>query len=196
MSKSRGQLQVDFLKSVIAAGGKIVKASFSVERALGPTNPTYLLTLDQHGMLTLQDLPWTQELEEYLLLDHPTAMATREEERERFANILGNNLKTLEHQYGRDYAQSVFVEILNGHPEYDLARLLAKAPTYPPSHDSAGYYDCRQFLENAITGLQNTAVLKLGYPDGPDTIRLVGEALAIVLDDRFHISIRAQLFSS
>lgn len=194
MSKSRGQLQVDFLKSVISAGGKIVKASFSVERTLGPKNPTYLLTLDQHGMLTLQDLPWTQELEEYLLHDRPTAMATREEERERFANILGNNLKTLESQFGRDFAQSVFVEILNAHPEYDLAQLLAKAPTYPPSHNSSGYHDCRQFLEHAITGLQNTAVLMLGYLDGPETIRLVGEALALVLDDRFHISLRAQLF--
>jgi hypothetical protein len=194
MSKSKGQLQVDFLKSVIAAGGKIVKASFAVEHALGPKNPTYLLTLDQHGTLTLQDLPWTQELEEYLLHERPTAMATHEEERARFANILGNNLKTLESQFGRDYAQAVFVEILKEHPEYDLARLLAKAPTYPPSRGSAGYQNCRQFLEHAISGLQNTAVLTLGHPNGPETVRLIGEALAIVLDDRFHISLRAQLF--
>lgn len=49
-------------------------------------------------------------------------------------------------------------------------------------------------LEHAIVELQNTAVLRLGYPSGQETIQLVGETLGIVLDDKFHISLRAQLF--
>ena len=194
MSNSRGQRQVDFLKQVVAAGGSIAKASFSIERGLGRTNPAYLLTLDQHGALTLQELPWTPELEEYLLHERPTQMDNRADERERFANLLANNLKAIEAQFGPDFAQAVLVEILGEHPEYALGQLLAKAPVYPPNRGSTSYHECRMLLEHAIVGLQNTAVLKLGYPNGPETIQLVGEALGIVLDDKFHISLRTQLF--
>lgn len=60
------------------------------------------MTLDQHGALTLQDLPWTPELEEYLLHERPTQMDNRASERERFANLLSNNLKTIESQFCTD----------------------------------------------------------------------------------------------
>ena len=117
MSSSKGHRQVAFLKQVIAAGSTIAKASFSIERGLGRTNPTYLLTLDQHGALTLQELPWTPELEEYLLHERPTQMDDRADERERFANLLGNNLKVIEAQFGRA-SQSImsprkYVDYLN-----------------------------------------------------------------------------------
>ena len=191
MTRTKGQLQVDFLKSVIATGGKITKANFAVERNLGPSNPTYVLCLEQNGSLSLQELPWTPELEEFLLLEQPTKT---DEDRERFATILGNNLRTVESQFGRDYAQAVFVDLLKDHPEYDLERLIAKSPTPTPSRQSESYLACRQFLEHAIAGLQNTAIAKLRYPDAPETVALIGKALGTVLDDRFHISLREQLF--
>lgn len=194
MTSSKGQRQVDFLRQVIAAGSTIAKASFSIERGLGRTNPTYLLTLDQHGALTLQELPWTPELEEYLLHERPTQMDDRADERERFANLLGNNLKTIEAQFGRDFSDAVLVEILGEHPEYALGPLLTKVPVYPPSHGGANYRECRMLLEHAIAGLQNTAILKLGYPNSPETVQLIGQALGFVLDDKFHISLRTQLF--
>lgn len=191
MTRTKGQLQVDFLRSVIATGGKIAKANFAIERNLGPSNPTYVLCLEQHGALSLQELPWTPELEEFLLLEHPIKT---DEERERFATILGNNLRTVESQFGRDYAQAVFVDLLKDHPEYDLERLIAKSPTPTPSRQSESYLACRQFLEHAIAGLQNTAIEKLRHPNTPATVALIGEALGTVLDDRFHISLREQLF--
>lgn len=194
MTRTKGHLQVDFLQSVIATGGKIARANFAVERNLGPSNPTYVLCLEQHGALSLQELSWTPELEEFLLLEHPTRMEKIDEERERFATILGNNLRTVESQFGRDYAQAVFVDLLKDHPEYDLERLIAKSPTLTPSRQSENYLPCRQFLEHAIAGLQNTAIWKLRYPDAPATVALIGEALGTVLDDRFHISLREQLF--
>lgn len=194
MSRSKGQLQVEFLRQVIAAGGAIAKASFSIEHGLGARNPAYLLTLEQHGSLTLQELPWTPELEEFLLHDRPTQMSSRAEERERFANIIANNLKTVEVQFGRDLSRTVFVEVLGEHSEYDLGQLLAKVPSYPPSRSSVGYHDCRMIIVNALEGLHNTAVLKLGYPDSSTTVQLIGEAIGLVLDECFHISLRAQLF--
>jgi hypothetical protein len=195
MTTTKGQLQVDFLKRVLEAGGKIARANFSIEHGLGPSNPTYVLCLEQHGTLTLQDFPWTPELEEFLLLEFPTAMDKIDEERERFATILGNNLRTLEAQFGRDYAQAIFVDVLKDHPEYDLAQLIAKSPTYPPNRNNDSYHHCRQFLEHAISGLQNTAILKLRYSDTPETVALIAGALGAVLDNRFHISLRGQLFA-
>jgi hypothetical protein len=194
MSKSKGQSQVEFLRSVIASGGTIAKASFSSERGPGPGNPTYMLALDQRGALMLQELSWTQELEEYLLHEHPTRMAVLDEERDRFANIIDNNLRALEARFGRDYTQAVFVEVVAERPEYDLQRLLKKVPLPKPSRESVAYQDCRLLVEHAITGLQNTAILSLRYPNGPETVRLIGEAIGLVLDERFHVSLREQFF--
>ena len=195
MSQTKGQRQIEFLRQVLTAGGAITKVSFSIDRRTGPASAAYVLTLDQHGALTLQDLPWTPEIEEFLLHERPTKMASLDEERERFANLLGNNLKALESQVRPDFVDAVLVELLREHPEYQLADVIAKAPVYPPSKGSASYAGCRQLLEHALRGLHNTAVLKLRYPDGPETVRLIGEALELVLDDRFHISLRAQLFT-
>jgi hypothetical protein len=191
MTRTKAQLHVDFLRSVLAAGGKIAKANFSVERNLGPSNPTYVLCLEQHGALTLAELPWTPELEEFLLHEHPTRMEKLDEECERFATILGNNLRTVESRVGRDHAQAIFVDLLKDHPEYDLEQLIAKSATLTPHRQSDSYLVCRQFLEQTIAGLQNTAIMKLHYPDAPE---LIGEALGTILDSRFHISLRKELF--
>jgi hypothetical protein len=193
VQRTKGQLRVDFLRSVLAAGGKIAKVNFSVEHNLGPSNPTYVMYLEQGGALTFDEMPWTQELEEFLLFEHPTRMESLDEERERFAMILGNNLQTAESKFGRDFAQAVFVDLLKDHPDYHLERLIAKSPTPTPSRQSESYVDCHKFLEHAIQGLQNTAILRLKY-SSVDALALVGAALGIVLDDRFHISLREQLF--
>lgn len=100
MSKSSGQLQVELLRSVVDDGGRIANASFSIQRGPGPRSPTYRLSLELHGTQTPHELPWTQELEEYLLLEHPTRMDRLDEERERFAAIIGNNLRALETRFG------------------------------------------------------------------------------------------------
>jgi len=194
MSRSKGQRQVDFLKQVFAAGGRITKASFSIEDGLGRTSPAYLLTLKQHGALTLQELLWTPELEEYLLHERPTQMDNRLDERERFANLLRNNLKTIEAQFGTGFMQTVFVEILGERPEYALGQLLSKSPVYLANRGSAGYQECRMLLEHAIVGLQNTAVLKLGYPNSPETMQMIGEAFALVLDDKLTARSATQIF--
>lgn len=193
MLKTKGQLQVDFLKNVLAAGGKISKANFSVEHNLGPSNPTYVICLEQGGALLLQEMPWTQELEKFLLFEHSTRMENTDEERERFAVIIGNNLQTAESQFGRDFAQAVFVDLLRDRPDYRLERLIAKSPTPAPSRQSESYVDCHRFLNSAIHGLQGTAILELKYSPA-DALALVSSALGIVLDDRFHISLREQLF--
>ena len=131
MSKTRGQSQVEFLRDVAADGGRIAKAEFSLNRDMWKDmSPTYYLTLDQKGVRSHQEFLWTPELEKYLLQAGVTA-ASPEEEAERFATILMNNLTRAQQDHGKDYARSVLVDILRGRPEYGLDRLLARIPARP-----------------------------------------------------------------
>lgn len=194
MANPKGQFQVDFLRSVISHGGRIENARFSLQR--GPltfVEPVYSLTLDQHGVRSLQELPWTAELERYMLFDAPRKIDDLGEEAERFAAILLNNLETAAAQYGKDTSQAVLVATLRDRPEYDLKRLLDRATAPRPSSASRHHADCTAFIRHSIDGLQNTAILGLGY-SSPQAISLMTEALRIVLDETFHISAADMLF--
>ncbi|MBK7538622.1 MAG: hypothetical protein IPI49_25275 [Myxococcales bacterium] len=194
MASTRGQAQVAFLSSVKASGGKIAGARFSLQR--GPLKfiePTYWLTLDQAGGRSLQELPWTSELEEYLLFQLGLKMDAEDDESQRFAAILLNNLRKAESIHGKDYARAVLVEVLRAKPGYDLADLLDRAATPRPSSGSEHYRDCRTFLEHSVDGLRDSAQLNLEY--GPDEAsRLMEAALRITLDEAFHISTADLLF--
>jgi hypothetical protein len=196
---SAGEFHVDFLRGVLAKGGRIVAARFSLQRGLlKQIEPRFFLTLEQGGVQSLQELPWTPDLEKYLLLQlHQKVSApneeTPDEEAERFAAILLNNLETAGRDFGRDFAQAVLVEILKSRPEYKLEAWLAEAPTYSPSHSSRAYADCSSFLRQSVDGLKSTAHLELGYTLDASA-SLVSKALSILLDEIFHISARKALF--
>lgn len=131
MANTRGQFQVDFLRSVVANGGKIAGARFSLQQGgLKAIEPMYSITLDQHGVRSLQELAWTPELEKLLLFDLRCKMDTREDEAERFAAILLNNIGTAEtHHGGKDFAHAVLVAELRDRREYNLEALLDRAGT-------------------------------------------------------------------
>lgn len=193
MSKTRGQSQVEFLRDVDADGGRIAKAEFSLNRDMWKdVSPTYYLTLDQKGVRSHQEFLWTPELEKYLLQAGVTA-ASPEEEAERFATILMNNLTRAQQDHGKDYARSVLVDILLGRPEYGLDRLLARIPAHRPSQSGRSFAACTQFLTTSIDGLQNEARIGLRY--SPDQARdLMRAALEILLDETFLISSSDALF--
>jgi hypothetical protein len=194
MGATRGANQVEFLRKIVAAGGEIRQAHFVFPRGLAAGTRLYQLTMGQKGAMTLQELAWTPELEEYLLIEHPTRMSSPEEETERLANVLLNNLKSAETAFGEGFAQAVLVQMLSEKREYDLVKWLDRAPVTELSTGGDSYARCRQFLESAITGLQNTLVVALGYPNGPPTVKLMADALAIALDERFYITQRDKLF--
>ncbi len=194
MANTRGQFQVDFLRSVMANGGQIAGARFSLQRgALKSIEPMYSLTLDQHGVRSLQELAWTPELEKLLLFDLHRKMDTLEDEAERFAAILLNNVRTAEtHHGGRDFAHAVLVSVLRDRPEYNLGELLERAGTPVPSRSSRHYADCAAFILHSIDGLQNSA-RGLGH-EPQHVMTVMRHALNIVLDETFHISAANLLF--
>ena len=189
MENLRGQFQIDFLKSVRANGGRIVEARFSLQRGVFKfVEPMYLLVLEQQGVRSLQELSWTPELEEYLLLHEELRMSKAEDEGERFAAILLNNLRTAEGFGGKDFSHAVLIDVLRRRAEYEPLRpLLDRASTPAPSATSKHYGDGALFIRDSIDGLHNTALLSLKYT--PDEVeKLMLAALEIVLDETFHFS--------
>jgi hypothetical protein len=195
MAGTRGQFQVDFLKSVVAHGGSIAGARFSLQRGpLKSIEPLYSLTLDQRGVRSLQELPWTAELETYLLFDVRRRMDAPDDEAERFAAILLNNLRTAETSAGKDFAHAVLIDVLRERPEYELGAMLDRAAAAVPSRSSKHYADCAAFLRHSIDGLRNTAVARLAY-EPSQALTLMQQALGVVLDEVFHFSAADLLFS-
>jgi hypothetical protein len=194
MANTRGQFQVEFLKSVVAGGGQIAGARFSLQRSpVKRAEPLYWLTLEQHGVRSLQELPWTTELERFLLFDARRKMDTLADEVERFAAILLNNLATAESDTKKDFVHAVLVAVLRERAEYDLGALLDRTGAPSPSRESARYQDCVTFIQHSIDGLRNTAVAMLGYSPEQATTAM-RDALGIVIDETFHISTADQLF--
>jgi hypothetical protein len=188
-----GKHHADFLRSVLSAGGTVREARFSLHRGLlrAPT-PTFYLTLEQRGVASLFERPWSSELEELLLFERPTPMSDEHDEAERFAAILLNNLATAAQQHGRDLAEAVFTELVRERCP-GLHEVLDRCPTSRPAPDATGYGHARGFLDHSLTGLRNTAELMLKLrPDQAEGVMM--EALRIVLDETFSISDRDVLW--
>ncbi|MCW5806285.1 MAG: hypothetical protein KIT31_28220 [Deltaproteobacteria bacterium] len=184
------RFHVDFLRTVFKSGGRIAAARFTLQRGgLGAVDPTFVLTLEQNGVLSLQELPWSTELEEFLLFERQLAMTNEDDETERLAAILLNNVESAKQLFGEDFARAVLVEVLRARPTYQLDDVLRRCPTYAPSRTSEHHANASEFLGHSIDGLYNNTHLGLHYKVDVAT-RLVRRALVIVLEETFYITDR------
>ena len=187
MVNTRGQFQVDFLRSVTERGGHIVNARFSLQRGpLKSIEPIYSLTLDQNQLRSLQEFPWTAELETYLL-ESRQRMDTLPDEADRFAAILLNNVQASVRKFGRDFTHAVLISVLADRQRYSLAALLGRVGIAKPSRVSHHFHECANALGGAVDRLHEIAEVVLSYkPQEAET--LMTRALEITLDETFHIS--------
>jgi hypothetical protein len=193
MANTRGQFQVDFLHSIAERGGHIVGARFSLQRGpLKSIEPIYSLTLEQNQVRSLQEFPWTSELEMHLL-ESRRRLDTSDDEVDRFAAILLNNIQASARKFGRDVTHAVLVAVIAERPRYQLATWLARAGTTGPSRSSRHFQDCARTLGGAIDRLHELAEVALRY-EPPEAETLMTKALAITLDETFHISDTELLF--
>jgi hypothetical protein len=195
MESTRGQVQVDFLKEVLSNGGRIIDIKFSLQRGMvRAAQPLFWITLEQNGVRSLQELAWTSELETYLLFELQQRMSKVEDEQQRFAAILLNNLRNAElHHGGKDFAQAVLVQLLRSRHIAGLQPLLDRAAVPHPSAESVHYAACAQFLNHSIDGLSSTAVAALRYSP-EEASALMNEAFLLLLDETFHFSAADELF--
>lgn len=193
MANTRGQFQVDFLRSVAERGGRIVNARFSLQRGpLKSIEPIYSLTLEQSQVRSLQEFPWTSELEQYLL-ESRQRMESPSDEADRFAAILLSNVRAAEAKFGRDFAHAVLVTVLADRPRYSLAALLARVGTAKPGRSSRHFEECARLLGGSVDRLHEIAVIVLKYaPHEAEALMI--QALEITLDETFHLSGTELLF--
>ncbi|HWO24055.1 MAG TPA: hypothetical protein VNO30_35175 [Kofleriaceae bacterium] len=187
MANTRGQFQVEFLRSIANRGGRIESARFSLQRGpLKSIEPIYSLTLEQGQVRSLQEFPWTSELETYLL-ESRQRMETPADEADRFAAILLHNIQVSAAKFGRDFTHAVLVVVLAERTRYPLSALLSRAGTAKPNRSGRHFQECTQVLGGAVDQLHKLAEVALGYqPQEAEALMI--KALEITLDETFHIS--------
>ncbi|HET7499512.1 MAG TPA: hypothetical protein VFK02_00860, partial [Kofleriaceae bacterium] len=132
------------------------------------------------------EFPWTSELETFLLQSRQR-MDSFDDEADRFATILLNNVHAAATRFGRDFAHAVLVAVIADRPRYPLSTWLLRAGTPKPSRSSHHLYDCALALGDAIDQLHELAEVVLRYkPEEAEA--LMTKALEITLDETFHIS--------
>ena len=170
-----------------------MSARFSLQRGpLKSIEPIYSLTLEQNQLRSLQEFPWTSELEQYLL-ESRQRMDTLSDEADRFAAILLSNVQASAAKFGRDFTHAVLIAVLTDRPRYPLATLLNRAGTAKPSRSSRHFHDCARALGEAVDRLHEIADAALHY-EPHEAGTLMTKALEITLDETFHISDADLLF--
>lgn len=137
------------------------------------------------------DTQWELELDTWLLKENVKA---RDEVNEvlRFALRLKAALRPIAIRFGDGYFNSVIVHQLRGGPLAGIAPLseiLGAIQEYEAAGGSR--YDCEQLIDFEITVAANS-LLNL-YNDRAVAERILTQALAQYLDERFHVTERRQL---
>jgi hypothetical protein len=165
---------------------------------LGPLQPEIHVQFRKNGhLLPLETMPWDDDLNAGLIHQMPKPMraGTPEQEAERFALGLRAAFRKAEREFGDGYFNSVLVsfvensEFLN-YPE--VAQVLKYTHSKAPSREGPDYSNCREMIEDAISGRAVELIGPLGYTN-EEARKILISALARYLDDRFSVSHRRRL---
>lgn len=140
----------------------------------------------------LDEAYWELELDAWLI-DHAKARAmTTENESLRFCLVLQNDLKRAQDRFGADYFNSVFVFTLRKGPfasDPAVSSKLSRIHEYRAAGGSA--IDCEESIDAVLT---NEAHRLLGlYDERRQGERILANAIAQYLDDRYHLSSRGSV---
>jgi hypothetical protein len=168
---------------------------FRPESDLGQTQPEMNLQFIEDGnLLPLETVPWDDDLNAGLIQMRVRAVSP-EQEAERFALGLRAAMRKPQREFGDGFFNAVLFEFLT---ESDLttyppiAEVLKHAFANRPSHAGRGFHFCREMIAGAIAGRAHELKEKLGY-QVEEAKRILVEALARYLDERFSVSSRRRL---
>jgi hypothetical protein len=149
---------------------------------------------EQGNELPLETLLWDDDLNSGLVQLHVRAV-NAEQEAERFALGLRAAMRTAEREYGDGYVNSVLADLLRDSDlttDPKIAKVLEHVVATPPAREERSYAFCRELIDDAISGRAQELTGPLGYSQ-EDAKRILLDALARYLDDRFSISTRRRL---
>lgn len=150
----------------------------------------YALTLPKTKTL---EIPWAPKLEAELYKRHIT-MAKPEQEAARAGMLLVSNMRYSDIRFGKEYSSAVLIELIEERfGDIEVVRsLLSKSRNANPSRGNS-YSECRSYLKSCLDGLGNSLIVELYYKNNTAFSILVG-AIVVLLDQRFHITLRNILF--
>jgi len=161
-------------------------------RGLDVSHPVLYVTIATGDQERLEDELWSDELQHGLVKLGVRAISD-ENESLRFGISFADAFEPAEDRVGDGFFNSVLIDVLKQGPLAErLAEQIRQIHVLPPSRDSRSYPDCRDLILGAIRGRARELARDLGYPE-PRANKILGDALAIYLDDRFSITERRQL---
>lgn len=137
--------------------------------------------------------PYTHKLNGRLLR-LGVVMDSPDKESVRMGQLLLDNLRLPDVQFGKDYTNAVLWSVVNerlGH--VPLIRQTLDSLSHHGPYGGASLVNCTRYLRDQIAGIGNSIVLELRYQE-PRAFAIFAGAVYYVLDRRHRISERRALF--
>lgn len=170
---------------------------FRPQAGIGLARPEISIWLSENGN-TLQPmtLPWDDDFNAGLIQLRVRANS-EEQEADRFSLALEAAMRRPAQEFGDGFFNSVLLEFVKQSDLLDyppIAEVAKYAYALDPNTASKNYKPCREMIEDAITAraLELKDTEKLNYNE-EEAKRILLEALARYLDDRFTVSYRRRL---
>ena len=174
-------------------GGARLQLEVRRERhGLDVGHPIIYVTIASSGQEHLEHEAWSDELHLGLVKLGVRAISD-DNESLRFGVAFAGAFESAEVRVGDGFFNSVLLDVLKTGPLAErLAELTGQIHALPPNRDGTSYPDCRDLIIGAIQGRARELTRDLGYPESRAN-KILGDALAIYLDDRFSVTERRRL---
>jgi hypothetical protein len=186
---------VTFLRDLLEMGFTIERLSFRRDRDhLSLGEPVFHLFLEREGDKRPERIEWSRALEE-LLFRKGVRAENQEQEANRGAYFLLQELRQADRKWGKDYTDSVLHELLASlfQNSKDVQALLSQVPAYKPSQGE-GYGECRGFLKKCLGDYASRLMAELRYPE-VDARNIFTRAVLQMFDERHHLTLARLLFT-
>jgi hypothetical protein len=161
-------------------------------RGLDVSHPVLYVTIANGDQERLEDELWSDELHRGLAKLGVRAISD-ENESLRFGIAFAGAFEPAEDRVGDGFFNSVLIDVLKQGPLAErLAEPITQIHVLQPNRGGRSYPDCKDLIVGAIRGRARELTRDLGYPE-PRANKILGDALALYLDDRFSITERRQL---
>jgi hypothetical protein len=161
-------------------------------RGLDGGHPVLYVTIGTGNQERLEHETWSDDVH-HGLIKLGVRASSDDNESLRFAIAFGGAFEPAEDHVGVGFFNSVLIDVLKHGPLAErLAEQTAQIHVLSPSRDGRSYAECRDLTVGAIKRCARELTRDLRYPE-PRANKILGDALAIYLDDRFSITERRQL---
>jgi len=178
---------VRLLRERLSQGCSIVRVNV-IQTA---REPEYLIVLSCNQQLTETRVPHSESFTRFCL-DAGVRMETLAEEALRFAIVARDRLLPIEQRTGRDYLSAILCEQISSLGAPRSVEKLADRPCYPPA-DSPTRWETTQAFLDALRELARDLSGALRY-EPAQAADILDQALADLINERFHITDRERLF--